>query len=150
MRGSRCRRHPAQDQGAHDPLAQLGFGDQQGAQPVGRDQHRLDRRPGEGVDERRAAGELGELAHERAGDIGDEDAPMSQPVALGDLDLARDDQRQAVPGLADPDQRLAGRIGARRPEAAQPLDLGRLQDRKHLLAAGLGHQGRRVGHDNCP
>ena len=33
---------PAQDQGAHDPLAEFSFRDQQGAQPVGRNGQRLD------------------------------------------------------------------------------------------------------------
>ena len=29
--------HPTQDQGAHDALAEVSLGDQQGAQPVGRE-----------------------------------------------------------------------------------------------------------------
>jgi len=59
---------------------------------------------------------------------------------LGDLDLAGGDQRQTVPALADPHQRLAGRIGVRRSKTPQPFELDRFQNRKHLLAP-RGDQG---------
>ena len=62
----------AQDQRAHDPLAELGLGDQQGAQPVGRDRDRLDVGQRLRVDQRRPARQLGELAHEIAALVGDD------------------------------------------------------------------------------
>ena len=37
-------------------------------------------------------------------------------------------------GLADPLQRLAGRVGADLTETAQTIDFARLQDREHLVA----------------
>ena len=55
----------AQDQGAHDPLAELGFRDQQRAQPVRRDDQSLDRSVRVGIDQDGPARELSELAHER-------------------------------------------------------------------------------------
>ena len=47
---------PAQDQGAHDALAELGLFDQQIAQPARRNDDRLDRFRGNGVDQGRAVG----------------------------------------------------------------------------------------------
>ena len=55
---------PAKDQRAHDALAEIGFGDQQRAQPVGRDQQGLDVALGRAVHQRGAAGELADLGQE--------------------------------------------------------------------------------------
>ncbi len=136
--------HPAQDQGAHDPLAEFGLADQQGAQPFGTHHQGVHGSLGAGVDQRRAAGELGQLAHERPGRVGDDglaDAPL---VAAGDGDLAAEDHGQAMAGLADPHQGLARRIGPRLAEPPQPVDLGGRQGRIHLVAAGDdGGPGRR-------
>ena len=52
---------PAQDQRAHDALAEFGFGDQQRAQLIRRDQQRLDIALGMAVDQREAAGKLADL-----------------------------------------------------------------------------------------
>ncbi|MEI9899751.1 MAG: hypothetical protein WDN31_05935 [Hyphomicrobium sp.] len=59
--------HAAQDERTHDPLAELGLGDEQGTQPRGRNDAGLDRSAGDGVDKCRAAAELRQLAHEAAG-----------------------------------------------------------------------------------
>ena len=135
----------AQDQGAHDPLAKLGLGDQQGAQPLRRNQHRLDVGQRLGLDQRRPARQLGELAHEGARLVGD-DRAGALIVALADLDLARQEQGEAMTGLADPQQHLALRIMARRAEAAQPRELGVGQRREHLRAAGGDDRLGRLGH----
>ncbi|MHC2773059.1 hypothetical protein ACVIM7_002526 [Bradyrhizobium liaoningense] len=50
---------PAQDQRPHDALAELGLGDQQRAQPVRRQQQRLDIALGAAVDQRRLAARAG-------------------------------------------------------------------------------------------
>ena len=55
---------PAQDQRAHDPLAEFGFGHQQRAQLIGRDQKRLDIAVGMAIDQREAAGKLANLGEE--------------------------------------------------------------------------------------
>lgn len=52
---------PAQDQRAHDALAEFGLGDQQRAQPLRRQQQRLDIAFGAAVDQRRPSGELAQL-----------------------------------------------------------------------------------------
>jgi hypothetical protein len=49
---------PAQDKGAHDPLPELGFRDQQCPQPVRRDEQRLHRSLRVGVDQCRPARQL--------------------------------------------------------------------------------------------
>ncbi len=58
---------PAQDQRAHDALAELGLGDQQRAQFLRRDQQRLDVALGMAVDQRDAAGELADLGQKLPG-----------------------------------------------------------------------------------
>src|SRR5262245_35712033 len=61
-------------------------------------------------------------------------------IALGDLDLARKDDRQAVADLAHPDQHLARAIGTGHAKAAQALDLRRRQGGKHLMAPRLDNR----------
>ncbi len=62
--------HAAQDQRAHDALAELGLGDEQGAQLRRRDDDDLDRLARDGVDQRRTAAKLRQLTHEAAGLVG--------------------------------------------------------------------------------
>ncbi len=62
----------AQDQGAHDALAELGLGDEQRPQPLGRDDQGFHRALRVGIDQRRPARQLRQLAHERAGPVGDD------------------------------------------------------------------------------
>ena len=57
---------PAQDQRAHDALAEIGFGDQQRPQLLRRDQQRFDIALGMAVDQRDAAGELADLGEKLA------------------------------------------------------------------------------------
>ena len=71
---------PAQDQGAHDALAQFGLFHHQIAQPARRNDERLDRLLGVGVDQGRPVGQLRKLAHERARAMGHDQLGMSQPV----------------------------------------------------------------------
>ena len=92
---------PPQDQRAHDPLAQLGLGDEQRAQPLRRDHHRLDIGQRIGVDQRRPPRKLRQLAHERAALMGNDVGPPVGLVMLADLDLAVEDQDEAQAGLAD-------------------------------------------------
>ena len=127
----------AQDQRAHDALAELGLRDQQRPQPVRRDDQRLDRSLRVRVDQRRPARQLRQLAHERAGAVGDDRLAAARLVVLGDVDLAGQDDDQAGADLADRGQRLARAIGADLAEPAHALDLRRLQRREHLVASGV-------------
>ena len=79
---------PAQDQRAHDALAELGLGDQQRAQLLRRDQQRLDIALGVAVDQRGAAGQLADLGQELARPLVDDRRDVAEPVALGDRDMA--------------------------------------------------------------
>ena len=61
----------AQDQRAHDPLAEFGLLDQQIAQPRRRNDQRFDGlHCATAVDQRGPAGQLRQLAHEGAGPVG--------------------------------------------------------------------------------
>ena len=62
----------AQDQRAHDALAELGLGDEQRAQLLGRNDQRLDRLRSMRVDQCRARRQRGKLAHEAAGRMRDD------------------------------------------------------------------------------
>ena len=90
---------PPEDEGAHDPLADLGLGDQQGAQPVGRDDQDLGLAPRDGVDQGRPARELGQLAHEVAGAMVDDGFGPAHSRAAKDLDAAAQQHAQAEAGL---------------------------------------------------
>ena len=80
----------AQDQRAHDPLAQFGFRNQQRAQPVRRNDQRLYRLLRDGVHQRRPAGQLRQFAHElRRGHASTISVRWPDLITLGDVDLCR-------------------------------------------------------------
>ncbi|MFK4386087.1 hypothetical protein ABIA40_005495 [Bradyrhizobium sp. USDA 223] len=133
---------PAQDQRAHDALAKLGFGHQQRAQPVRRDEQHLDIAFGAAVDQRRPARELAELGQELPRPLIDHRRDVTETVALGDGDVARQHHEHAGPGLAGLEQQLAVRVGADFAEVPDPFDLGGRQRRKGLLGAGEPQQLR--------
>ena len=126
---------PAQDQRAHDALAEIGFGDQQRAQPLRRNQQRLDVALGVAVDQRDAAGELADLGEKLAGPLIDHRRDVAEAVALGDRDMARQHDEHAGPGLAGLEQRLAVLEAAQFAEPAHARDFVRRQRRKGLLVA---------------
>jgi hypothetical protein len=98
---------PAQDQRAHDALAEIGFRDQQRAQFVGGNQQRFDIALGVAVDQRDAAGELADLGQELTRALIDHRRDMAKAVALGDRDFARQYHEHAGPRLAGLEQRCA-------------------------------------------
>src|SRR5262249_15611932 len=63
-----------------------------------------------------------------------------------DLDRAGEHDADARRDLADAGQRLAFGIAAQLAEPARALDLGRLQPRKHLIAARIDDRTGRSGH----
>ena len=139
----------AQDQRAHDLLAEIGFGDQQRAQLLRDDEERLDRAGRDAVRERAPARELPDFARESSGgELGDEQI-VPVPVAAGDAQRAREHDEHARASLPGLEQTLAVRVAARRAEAAQARDLLVREDREHLRAArferrrvvGLSHRG---------
>ena len=127
--------HAAQDQGTHDPLAELGFRHQQRAQAFGCDDERFDRTLRDRVHKRRPARQLGQLPHECARPMGDDRLGLAGLGAPGDGDLAGQNDSQAETHLADFGQGIARRERPEHAESAQALDLRRLQSRKHLMAS---------------
>ncbi len=98
-----------QDQRAHDALAELGLRDQQRPQLVRWDDQGLDRSLRVGVDQSGPARQLRELAHERAGAMGDDRLAATRLAVLGDVDLASQDDGETKALFADRRQRLARR-----------------------------------------
>ena len=91
--------HAAQDQRAHDALAELGLGNEQGAQLRRRNDDDLDRLACDGVDQGRTAAKLRQLAHEASGLMGHDQRALAA-VRLKDVDLPREDNHQS--GAASP------------------------------------------------
>ena len=80
--------HPAQDQRAHDALAEIGFGDQQCSQPVRRNQERFDVAFGVAVDQRDAPRELADFGEKLTRPLIDDRRDTTETIALGDRDMA--------------------------------------------------------------
>ena len=124
---------PAQDQRAHDALAEIGLGDQQRAQFVRCNQKRFDTALGMAVDQRDAAGELADLGQKLPRPLIDDRRDVAKAVPLGDRDVARQHHEHAGAGLAGFEQPFAVLIAAHIPEPAHAVDLMRRQGRKGLL-----------------
>ena len=127
---------PAQDQRAHDALAEIGFGDQQRAQSLRRNQERFDVALGMAVDQRDAAGELADLGEKLPRPLVDHRRDVAEAVALGDRDMAGQHHEHAGPGLAGFEQHFAVLVTAQLAEPAHARDFLRRQRRKGLLEAG--------------
>ena len=142
----------AQDQRAHDALAELGLLHHQVAQPLRADDQRLDRLERLGIDQRGAGRELRQLADELARPVRDDGLAPAEPAILGDLDLARQDDDQAGRDLAGPDDVLARGIGTRprrsgagvrcRPRAS----VGNIWSRRAASIGLVERRGSGLGH----
>ena len=87
----------AQDQGAHDPLAELRLRNDQRPQPVRRNDQRFDRLARIGIHQRRSARQLRQFAEECAGALGDNRRLAAGGVALKGLDPASQDDLSPEP-----------------------------------------------------
>ena len=132
----------AQNQRTHEPLAKLGFGDQQSPHSVGGKDQRLDQLAGYGVTERRPAGELRQFAKE---------GPRAECVkvpahAVGlvavNVHLAAENDSEADANFANPRKCVPHREAADLPETPSTLDIRRIEMRENLVAARL--EDRRV------
>jgi hypothetical protein len=135
-----------QDERAHDALPQLGLGHEHIAQLPRGNHERVDRLRRLCVDERGLARELGELAHERAWAVRDDRLVAPEHAVLADGDFAAHDDEHARADLAGGHQALARVIGPAFAEPPQPVDLGHVERREHLLVAGLDRRTSRRGH----
>src|SRR5262249_50117668 len=134
----------AQDECAHDPLAELRFSDQQRAELVGRDDQGLHGLTRHDVDQRRSARQLRQLAQEGARAVRDDQIAATGGAVLEDVGLAGQEDRQAGADGADRGQRLARHIAADRAEMPDPLDLWGLEQGEYLVAPRF--KDRRLGH----
>ncbi len=136
----------AQDQRAHDALAEVGLGHQQRAQFVRCDQQRLDVAVGMTIDQRDAAGELADLGQELPGTLVDDVREVAKPVAMADADIARQQHEHAGPWLAGLEQRLVVLVAPHLAEPAHAVDLVRRQRRKRLVISCKGSCAARPCH----
>ena len=129
--------HATQDERSHDALSEVRLRDEDVAQPVRRNDDRLDRLRRARVHQRGATRQLRELAHERAGRMGDDGLAVPQHVVLTHRDLATQDDEHPGADLAARHQTLVRVVSPCLAEGSQPIDLGRRQARKHLVESGL-------------
>ena len=134
----------AQDQRAHQPFAKLRFGDQQSPHAIGREDQRLDGLAGDGVAERRPAGELGQFAEERARAECVKVLALAVGVVAIDVDLPAEDDAETDADFADRRQCLARGETADLAETPCTLDVRRIEKREDLVTARL--DDRRVGN----
>ena len=138
---------PTQDQGPHDLLTQFRLGHQQGAQPLGGHDHRLDGGLGGGVHQAGTPGELSQLPHEGPGAVGDDQLGAVAVSAADDLHMAREDQGHAMARLPGAHHDLPGLIGPLVAKSAGARQFGGRQGRKPLVVAGVVEGGLKSGHD---
>ena len=91
---------PAQDQRPHDALAEIGFRHQQRTQPLRCNQQRFDLAFGVTIDQRDAARQLTDFGQELPGSLIDHRCDMAEPVALGDRDMAGQQDKHSRTRLA--------------------------------------------------
>src|SRR5271169_749228 len=123
----------AKDERTHDTLAEIGFGNQKGAQPLRRNQQRVDVAPRVAIDQRDAAGKLTQLGQKLARPLLNDRRDMTEAVALADRHMAGKDDKHARSDFAGLEQRFAMLVVARLAEPAHPRDFLRRQRRKGLL-----------------
>ena len=92
-----------EDQGPHNPLPDFRLRHKQGPKALRRDDQSFHRTLRMGVNQCRPPRQLGQLAHERTGPIRDDGLAASRLITLGDLDLARQDDCQALADFAHSD-----------------------------------------------
>ena len=136
-------RDAAQDQRAHDALAQIGFGDDQRAQLIRRNQKRLDLIVRLSVHHRLPPGKLRNLGEKLAATSAGERHDMTKPVAQARAHGALQHDEHPRARLAGGQQTLACCVATHRAEAADARDFGFRELREQLLAAA-GERGRKL------
>lgn len=142
----------AQDEGAHEELAELAVGLQQRQQVFAIELDDFARFAGARPDERRAAGEHGDLAGELTGAMGGNER-LGGAGWPNNLDLARRDDEKRHDVIARFDQHLAALDFTDVSVDRDPIDLRRRQSRKHALdqrGTGRWKRLRFRGHGDAP
>ena len=133
---------PAQEQRAHDPLADLRFGNQHGSETVAGDEKHLGVAVGPGIREARLAREHACLRQKAAGPQLDDVQDVAETVPGAQADRPRDEDEHRGVDIPRPEQQLAGGVAAGRSEPPEPVDLLGAQAREHLFQPEVrgGHQ----------
>ena len=79
--------------------------------------------------------------------MGHDVAAATRFIVLSDIHPSGQDDRETWTDMADLHERLAGAIRADLAEPAHALDIGHLQNRKHLVAARVDDRLRGSRHD---
>ena len=153
------QRHSTQDERAQDALAELGLGDEQGSQRLGRNNDRLHVTDGTGVEHAqvRPSGELTDLSNDLARDhlrhffdrcpdqLRESCHRHGLPQSIAWLDRYPAGQDHVHPGdgLSCLEQQFSGREPPDFAETSDAVDLGLGKDRKHLV------EPRRQGGIGC-
>ena len=135
------QRHAAQNQRAHQPLAQIGFGNDQRAQLAGGHQQRFNVFFGMPVHQRHAARQLPHFGQKFAWPLPHDGHDVAHAVALGDGHHALQHHKHARPGLAGGEKPVTALVMQHLAEAPDPVDLLRTQEWKHLVPAIGGASG---------
>src|SRR5579872_3446485 len=136
---------PAKNQRAHDPLAEIGFGDQKRAQTLRRNQKRFDVALGMTVGQRDAARKLTELGEKLPRPLFNDRRDTTKTGTAGDGDVAGQHDKHAGADLAGLEQDLAILELALFAEAAHPRNFLRGQRRKCLFVARKRARQARAG-----
>src|SRR5712671_2360365 len=125
--------YAAQDKRAHDALAEIGFGDEQRAQSFRRNQQGFDIALGMAIDQRGAARELTDFGEKLTRSLIDDRRDVTKAIALGDRDMAGQDDEHARPGFAGLEQSFAVLVSSDIAEPPHARDFLRRQRRECLL-----------------
>ena len=98
---------PAQDERAHDLLAEFGFGDDDAAQTLGGNKKRLDIGRCARIDKGRAAGQLSDFGKELAWSFFDDRHHMAQTIPRADGNGTSDEHEHAGARLTSHEQEIA-------------------------------------------
>ena len=130
--GARLDQHDAaQDQRAHDAVAELGLRDHHGPQVLCRDEQRLHVVDGVRVDQRRPAGELPQLGREVTGALLDDGGEMPQRIAPRHPYATGSEHEGSGSDFPRHEQRLILGVALHLAEADQPVDLPGSELREH-------------------
>jgi hypothetical protein len=115
---------PAQDQGAHDALADFSLGHEHRPNALRRDDQGLYGFERMGIDKRGPASKLRQFAHEGTWPVGDDWRAWTWPIVLGYVDRAGKDDDEAVANLANCRESIAAsRLGPMPARTAQRREL---------------------------
>jgi len=142
------QRDAAQDQRAHDALAEFGFRDDQRAQPDGRNQQRIDGFHGHARDERGTPRQLPDFSQEISRPVFDDDVLAAQPIALENLHASCQRNEHAGADAAGFEQQFTGFPVVHFAELAQPVDFLAAQFREHLVMPRRERREWRIGNDS--